>query len=351
MQRLNVGRARPFICACAAYIWMLGPSAGRAQAALFTVSLDYAGGAGCPDVDDFAALVTTRLGYDPFVDGAPDRVLVRVVSRSGALEGRIEWRDGEGKWAGDQSVPVASNDCHHLSRALAAALAVQIQLMATTREPDAATGSPQTMDHAPEASAPLPASRPPVVSTSPIEPPAAPRGREPPPDSAKHGPRPVFAMGVGSSVGVGMSSSPVLLGRVIGALAWQQLSVELDAEVSVPTTTRRADGAGFSQQHLLAGAAACAMPSRWRACLLGKAGEVRMAGEDIDRPNAAVVPVVEVGARLGITQVVGRRFVVAAHADGLANVIRWRATLDQVPVWTAPRFSTVIGVDAVVRLP
>ena len=346
-----VGRLRPFVCVCAVYVWMLGPSASRAQAALFTVSLDYAGGAGCPDLEDFTSLVRARLGYDPFVDGAPDRVLVSVASRSGALEGRIEWRDLAGRWTGDQNVPAANNDCRHLTRAIAAALAVQIQLLATTRGPDAATAPPKSSGPPPEASAPRPAPRSPVVSTSSSEPPAVPRGTEPPPAFARYGPRPVLALGVGSSVGVGMSSSPVLLERLLGSLAWQRLAVELDAEVSVPTTTRRADGAGFSQQHLLVGAAACAMPTRWRVCLLAKAGEVRMAGEQIDRPTSAVVPVVEAGARVGIVQLVGHRFFVAAHADGLANAIRWRATLDQVPVWTAPRFSAVIGVDVVVRVP
>jgi hypothetical protein len=330
---------------------MLGPSAGRAQAALFTVSLDYAGGAGCPDVEELEGLVSTRLGYDPFVDGAPDRVSVHIAPRGGALEGRIEWHDSTGRWAGDQSLAVASNDCRHLSRALAAALAVQIQLLAQTTGSSAGTASPTSTGSPPETPTPQPVARSPSAPITPPEPLAMPRGTKLPAHGAAGGPGPVFAMGAGSSVGVGMSSSPVLLGRVLGSLAWQHLSVELDAEVSVPTTTRRADGAGFSQQHLLAGAAACAMPTRWRACLVAKAGEVRMAGEDIDRPTSAVVPVVEAGARLGIVQVLGRRFFVAAHADGLANVIRWRATLDQVPVWTAPRFSAVIGIDAVVRLP
>jgi hypothetical protein len=36
---------------------------------------------------------------------------------------------------------------------------------------------------------------------------------------------------------------------------------------------------------------------------------------------------------------------VDAHADGLANVIRWTGSLDQVPVWTAPRIAAVVGID------
>ncbi len=148
-----------------------------------------------------------------------------------------------------------------------------------------------------------------------------------------------------------MSSGPVVLGRLLGSLAWQHFAIELDTELSVPTTTRRADGAGFVQQHLLAGAAGCATSSPWSACLLTKLGEVRMAGTNIDRPASAAAPVVEAGGRVGIGKILGRRFLVQGHADGLVNVIRWSAALDRVPVWSAPRFSAVIGIDAVIRFP
>ena len=82
-------------------------------------------------------------------------------------------------------------------------------------------------------------------------------------------------------------------------LAWTHVAIELAAQTSVPVTTRRADGSGFSQQHLLLGAAGCAMFRPWTACVLANAGEVRMAGVDIDRPSSAVAPVVQAGARLG----------------------------------------------------
>jgi hypothetical protein len=142
-----------------------------------------------------------------------------------------------------------------------------------------------------------------------------------------------------------MSSSPVLLGRLLGSLAWQHVAIELAAEASLPVTTRRSYGAGIAQQHLLASAAACAVLTRWRACLLANAGEVRMTGEDIDRPTSAVAPLLQAGARVGIVQLLGRGFFVDAHADGLVNVIRWTGTLDEVPVWTAPRTAAVVGVD------
>jgi hypothetical protein len=148
-----------------------------------------------------------------------------------------------------------------------------------------------------------------------------------------------------------MSSAPLLLGRLGGVLAWPRVSVELAAVVSLPATTRRADGAGFSQQHLLGSAAACALMARWNACLLANAGVVRMAGENIDRPTSASVPIVEAGVRTGVRQHLGHRAFLNAHADGLINLTRWTGSLDQVPVWTAPQFAAALGVDAGVLFP
>ena len=343
------GRACPLVCACAVYVATLALWTGHAQAALFTVSLDYDGGPGCPDRQDFESVVRARLGYDPFAPGAPDHVFVRITPGIGAIDGHIEWRDSGGRWAGDQTLPVATKDCRHLVRALAAALAVQIQLLATTRDPGAGTAAPKTTGPPPEPSMPQPAPPSPVARSSSNEQPAATLETRPSAPSPARGLGPVFAMGAGTSVGFGMSSTPVLLGRVLGALAWQHVSVELAAEASLPTTTRRSDGAGISQQHLLASAAACAMLTRWRACLLANAGEVRMSGEEIDRPTSAVMPLVEAGVRVGFVQLLGRGFFVDARADGLTNVIRWTGTLDQVPVWTAPRFAAVLGLGVGVR--
>ena len=345
---MSIGRARPLVCACAVYLATLGLWAGRARAAPFTVSLDYDGGPGCPDVQDLEGIVKARLGYDPFAETAPDHVFVRITLGVGAIDGHIEWRDATGRWAGDQTLPVATKDCRRLLRTLGAALAVQIQLLAMTRDPGAGATAPKTTGPPPEVTVTQLAPRSPVArinSNEPLAPPAATLETGPPAANTARGPHPAWAMGAGTSVGFGMSSTPVLLERVIGSMAWQHVSIELAAEASLPTTTRRPDGAGFSQQHLLASAAACAMRTRWRACLLANAGEARMTGEDIDLRTSAVVPLVQAGARIGIVQLLGRHFFVGAHADGLVNVIRWTGTLDQVPVWTAPRLAGVVGID------
>jgi len=311
----------------------------EARAAPLIVRLEYAAGPGCPDAADFKAVVIARLGYDPFSETAPERVLVRIEPRTETIDGRIEWRDVSGKWVGEQAFPSVSTDCPRLVRAMGLALAIQIQLLAKADAAPDANVAPAEAGSPPEAPATIP----------PPEAPTLPRAADVAPPPAG-GPRPVFAIGAGPSVGLGMSSAPVMLARLFGTLAWQHISVELAAVVSLPATTRRADGAGFIQQHLLGGAAACASVTRWNGCLVTNAGAVRMAGE-IDRPTSATVLVVQVGVRAGITQRLGRRTFLSAHADGLANLTRWTASLDQVPVWTAPRFAAALGVDAGVQFP
>ncbi len=303
-------------------------AAGRADAAELTVTLDYQPAPGCPDRAEFQALVAARLGRDPFRDGAADRVLVRIVPRGHALDGSLEWRDPDGHLAGEQTFPQVSADCLRLARAMGFALAVQIELLAAR---PAASPAPVAV------AVPAPPAPPPVI----VSPPAPPVRRT----------RPELLLGAGPAVGLGLSAGPVLLTRAFGGVSWRRLWLELDAEVSVPATVRRADGAGFSQQQLMLGLAGCARATRWLVCLLASAGEVRLAGQDIDRPASAVVPVVEAGARLGAVQNLGRRAFVDAHVDGVAVLSRWAATLDHVPVWKAPWVVGALGLDAGVRFP
>jgi len=326
----------------------LSPQAAHAERLL--VSLDYAVATGCPDVAEFKAGVVARLGYDPFIEGAPNRVLVRIEARGGALDGHTEWRDPSGKWAGDQAFSGGRADCPRLMRAMGFAMAVQIQLLAKAAPAPGGSGSTTS----PVEASPSPEAPPPAVQPPPIAPPEP----APVPEAAVVAPAPVgpsrsgLAIGAGPALGFGMSPAPIMLGRLFGTVAWHRLSIEVAAAASVPqTASRRPDGAGFSQQHLLFSAAACATVTRWSACLVGAAGRVRMQGENIDRPTSASVPLAEGGIRAGLTQPLGSRAFLSAHADGSAHVIRWTARLDDVPVWTAPRFSLVLGIDAGVRLP
>jgi hypothetical protein len=341
------GRARPYLCIGTIVLAALTLTQRDAGAAPLTVRLEYTVAAGCPDAADFKGVVISRLGHDPFVERAPYRVLVQIARGADAIDGRIEWRDASGQWVGEQAFPAVTTDCPHLVRSIGFALAVQIQLLARAPAPPEDNVAPPAEAASSPATAPPPAvANPPLPAEPPKEAIASRGDLGPAPAGA---PRPVLAMGAGPSVELGMSSSPVLLGRLFGAVAWPHLSVELAALVSVPATTRRPDGGGFSQQHLLGSAAACATAVRWSACLVTNAGEVRMAGVDVDRPSTATVALVQAGARLAVEQALGRRAFVKARGEALVNLVRWTGRLDQLPVWTAPPYSGSIGVDVGVR--
>jgi hypothetical protein len=334
-------RARPALYAGAVLLSSLA-LLGEARAAPLTVRLEYAARADCPDAADFKGAVIARLGYDPFVESAPDHVLVRIEPRERVLDGRIEWRDASGKWAGEQTFPSVTTDCPRLVRTMGFALAVQIQLLArAAAAPDASVAAPATTGPSPGepavTTAPTPAPR--IVASTPA---AAP---------SSTGLRRAFAIGAGPAIGFGMSSAPVPLGRLFGVVAWPRVSLELAAVAGLPATTPRADGAGFSQQPLLGSAAACATAARWSGCAVANVGAVRMAGENIDLPASATVPIAQAGLRAGFTQRLGGRAFLSAHADGLVNLTRWTGRLDRLPVWTAPRFAAALGLDAGVQFP
>jgi len=340
--------AGSLVCTAAFCLWLLRPSEARAQSVGFPVALDYAAVPGCPNATQFQALVVARLGYDPFSESAPKHVTLRITSQGTALDGRTEWRDASGKWAGDQSFRMASADCLRLTRTMALALAVQLQLLADTR----ADAEPSPV------ATPEPATTPPhsAVQSAPKTPGAESASDEPRATSLVGNTKsrqrqPSFALGTGAAVGFGRSSSPLLLGRAFGTLAWQHFSLQLGPELSALASTRRADGAGFTQQLLIVSAAGCLVLAPWNACLVINAGEVRMAGQDIDRPTSARVPIAESGVRVGVEQPIGPRVYLNAHLDGLALLARRTGSLDGIPVWTAPPFAAAIGLDAALRFP
>jgi hypothetical protein len=330
---------------------LLGQAEVRADGGPLAVALEYDAVPDCPEAGDFKAIVNGRLGYDPFREGAPERVLVQIASQAPAFEGRIEWRDAEGKWVGDRTFPSRSNDCRELARAMAFALALQIQLSAGGSVPPALDVA-EPPEAPPTAEAQVPPPEPPAPAARPSEQPALPAPSQLEGAPAR-GPRPVTAFGAGASLGFGVSSSMVPFGRVFGGIAWPYLSLELAAEVGWPTTERRAndDRAGFSQQELLMGVAGCATLARLSACLLAKGGAIRIVGVDVEKPASPWGPLFETGLRLAVTQPLGRSVYVAARVEGLLIVTRWRVTLDDVPLWMASRFTENIGLDVGVRLP
>lgn len=298
----------------------------------FSVSLEYAVPEGCPAIDVFEDIVSKRLGYEPFSRRAPARVQVLITRGETATKGLLSWRDSGGSSTGEQTFPSRTNDCAELVAALGFALAVQIQLLAAA-EPKAAPK--------PEAS-----------STSP---PPAKKVEEPPLLAATSGaaPKPragsgtAFALvaGGGAGLGFGMTAQAAPLFRLFGGVAWPHATLELAAEASLPQTTHRADGAGYSQQNVLGSAAGCGVQDPLSACLVVRAGAAHVSGQSIDVPQSASTALIQTGIRVGLTQRLARTIYLSVRGEGLVNLTRWKVSLDQQPVWELSRFAAVGGLD------
>jgi hypothetical protein len=321
---------------------------GQARAAERTVAFEYSASPECPSMVEFQATVTERLGYDAFRKDAPDHVVVEISPRGHGFEGRIEWRDPTGQWVGDRTFSPHGEHCADLARAMAFALAIQIQFSPERASPD--SGAPATSTDKEDTG---------KSASPPATPASVPKPEPPPPEVApptvttpsRPFPRPVMAVGVGGLVAFGLSSKTTPFGRVFGTAAWPGVSIELGAEAGWPTTTRRGEGPGFTQQQVLGAVAACGHVGPGAACLVGKAGGVRIVGDDIDTARSAWGAVVEAGLRVAWMQSLGRHLFVTAKVEGLLNVTRWQVTLDQGLVWSAPRFAATLGLDGGVRFP
>jgi hypothetical protein len=306
---------------------------GTARAAEMAMQLDYSVAPSCPGVDDFAAIVSGRLGYNPFRADAPGRVLVRIEPMGRALEGRLEWRGSAGERMGDHTFPSRTGDCGELARAMGFALALQMQLLArATPEP--------------------PPPPPPAPVPPPPEPPAAAVVAVPEivtshRDATASGP--AILVGAGAAAGFGVASSVVPVGRLFVTAAWSRVAVELGGELGASSTTHQPDGSGFSQRQILGTLAGCGVRRPWSLCLVGKLGQIRVTGEGVDVPATATGPLAQTGIRLAVTHTLGGWFEVSAHADGLALLTRGTVTLDSLPVWTTSRFAALVGADVGLR--
>lgn len=317
-------------------------AAPHASEPVFSAAIAYSAPAVCPSAEEFRTIVIGRLGFDPFADAASDHVFVSIEKGTETLDGRLEWRDRDGHWAGDRTFTAHTADCAELARAMGFALAVQINLMATERTPGTEHAS------APDKGVDAEHGVEPARALSPVAPQSRSRSEA---DASRHGPAgrrgagTAFEVGAGGAVAVGMSPGVAGLARLFASAAWGRWAVELGGELSTKTVEHRADGAGYAQRFLLASAAGCWSPEPFGFCALMKAGVIDVDGRDIDVPASPSGAAVQLGARVRLRQHLSHGLFLSERIDGSFNVTRWRVTLDQIPVWTAPVVSGILGLD------
>jgi hypothetical protein len=144
----------------------------------------------CPGAADFRRDVVRQLGRDPFRDQAPRRLVVRLYASGARTAGRVEWRDAHDEWEGERTFSSRNESCAQLTRAMALATAIQIQLLARL-----------------EAALPAPPAR---AESAPVPAPAAPPAvAETPPAPAPH--VPLLAVDVGAGVIEDAGPSPAFV--------------------------------------------------------------------------------------------------------------------------------------------
>jgi hypothetical protein len=312
----------------------------------FSASLEYTAPSPCPKSSDFKAVVVSRLGFDPFGEDAPVRVFAVISARERPLEGRLEWRNVEGNWTGDQTFRAENDDCEELARTMGLALAVQIHLLASGEEPDSVKSGAEHRDASTTSAPVTPTVTVPAAAEAKADASASSDGGSNGSEASHNDVPWSFAVGGGGSLGLGMSADPTALGRVFATLGYGFLSFELGGEVSTETSEARADGAGFTQRALLASAAACGSQGPFSVCAVAKGGVMKVAGQEVDLPVSSNAAAFQAGLRLLARGRVGRSAFLGARLEGLANVTRWTVSLDGIPVWTAPPVAGTLGIDA-----
>lgn len=273
---------------------------------------------GCPGLAEFRALVAAQLGYDPFRGDAELGVVVRAWQGENGIEGRLDWGTDAENSVGERRFTSPGQTCREVIPAMGFALVVKIQMLA---------------HEAPHEAPPNPADAHPTVAADPAK-----------------VPLPTWSLsgGLGASVARGLAEERLGLGRLFVAARRASLSLELGGEASLSASTRF-DRSGFRHDFWLGSAAACWQPSGLVACALGKAGVLRVQGQDVDNPASPHGFVAQTGARVGWALLLGDHLGVLARVEALYLISPWTVQLNHVAAWTVPRISASAGIDIFVH--
>jgi hypothetical protein len=332
----------------------------------------------CWNETAFRRSVARRVGYDPFREAASIDVSIRISGSARAVEGRVEWRNANGKGMGERRIVAEDGNCSKLLTEISFAVSLQIELL-RPKTPAGGGAAPSTRGgNASSASAPIPATvaAPPPPSPSPPSPPPASPPRAVPPPAT---PKPEIApaekvrrqsedarleaepeaarissswplwVGIGPSLALGIAPSVTGSARLFFGVRHNDLSVEVGAEASYPSTERKWDGTGFRQSLIGGSAAVCGHHRAFSACVLGKASQVRVSGLGLDQPKSPTGFVAQVGLRFAATMDLGGPWSATAHIDTLGLLTPCTVDLNHFGVWDMPRLGALAGIDLSAR--
>ena len=301
---------------------------------------------GCLTEVEFRSVVARRLGYDPHRPGATPRVQVVVRGTETGIEGTVEWISKREGRIGERRFSSPGGNCHDMTVTMAFVVAVQTQLMAAEPGRPALAEATETEPEPARTNASGPKQTGAGVEDAPAGEPA----------------QPAFAVdsdasrwwataGIGPAVGWGMGPHAVGLGRLFLSLNSGWIGAELGAEATLPSTTHVDGGAGFRHELILATLAACGSRGSVAVCAVGKLGSLRVRGTGVDNPASPSGLVGQIGTRLAYSLGLGHHLTLQGHLEGLCLPTPWTIDLNQVAVWTMPRFGAAAGMALARRFP
>lgn len=280
----------------------------------------------CPSEDELRSALTRQLEYDPFTRGEsnPEYSVHIALARAGSgLVARIDWLDQKGVSEGGRRLTSETGDCAELARGVVFAVAVQIQLWASTANPPAQPGT----------DAPAPAQRPtalPPVSTP--RPPA--RG-----DRASSADDALLLVGLGPGLGHGFAPSTALGLEIIGAVSKGRAWLGGGLSITATTTYDRADGTGFDGRTLSGWISPCVRTPPFGWCAAGMVGRLYVRGHGVDRALSPATTLAAAGGKVEVMWPALRNFGVVVHAEVLGTLTPRTVSLNYEAVWsTAPVF-------------
>jgi hypothetical protein len=156
-------------------------------------------------------------------------------------------------------------------------------------------------------------------------------------------------VGAGPAIAWGIAPSAVADARLFVAVRRNDLSLEVAAESSYPSTHKQWGGSGFREVLVGGSAGLCGHHSWLVGCALVKAGQLRAEGSGVDNPKRATGFVAQAGLRVAAAVSLGRSWLVAGHVDGLVSLRSSTVQLNDVGIWDMPLLGALAGADLAIR--
>jgi hypothetical protein len=282
----------------------------------------------CPDEAALRSSVATRLGYDPFDDGAP-AIVTATISRTGGYEGIVQFRDEHGHAHGEKKLTSSADDCAELASAMALTISIVL-------DPRAAMGATAPEDK---------------PSPSPHESPfeeVQPVRAEPPSPAPPAPAEPAFVrVGAEGLAVVGAAPAPTAGIAALVGIARGKLSLDLEARADLPASLMQDDGTGVRSSLLVANLVPCGHVAIASFCALASAGALHGEGLNVGTPDRQVTFYAAAGARGGIEVPLTGAIVARVHADLLLPITRTSLKSRGLEYWTTPPVSGVLALGVI----